>query len=172
MSSAQAAVEAVHKSLFVECSPERAFEVFTKEIGAWWPTQSHSIGQDKITEVVFEQQVGGRVFERHSDGGEGEWGRVLACDPPHRFVMSWYPGHDASKATELEVRFAAEGDGTRVELDHRGWEIHARAGSGDPRRLRWRLGDGARALRAGGERLAARTSGGRLRSGCRPPQLG
>ena len=39
--------------------------------------------------------------------------------------MSWYPGHDASRATELEVRFAAEGDGTRVELDHRGWEIHA-----------------------------------------------
>ena len=45
MSSTQAAVEAVRKSLFVECSPERAFEVFTREIGAWWPTQSYSIGQ-------------------------------------------------------------------------------------------------------------------------------
>jgi hypothetical protein len=30
-----------------------------------------------------------------------------------------------TKATELEVRFAAEGGGTRVELEHRGWEIYA-----------------------------------------------
>jgi hypothetical protein len=39
--------------------------------------------------------------------------------------MSWYPGHDSSQATELEVRFAADGDGTRVDLVHRGWEILA-----------------------------------------------
>jgi uncharacterized protein YndB with AHSA1/START domain len=39
--------------------------------------------------------------------------------------MTWYPGHDSSQATELEVRFAAEDDGTRVDLEHRGWEILA-----------------------------------------------
>lgn len=123
MSSAQTAVEAVRKSLVVKCSPERAFEVFTREIGSWWPLHQYSIGGDEITEVVFEERVGGRIFERHSDGGEGEWGRVLAWEPPSRFVMSWYPGSDPSKATELEVRFAAEGDATRVGLEHRGWEI-------------------------------------------------
>ena len=123
MSSAQTAIEAVKKSLVVKCSPERAFEVFTREIGSWWPLNQYSIGQDKITEVVFEEQVGGRIFERHNDGGEGEWGRVLAWEPPHRFVMSWYPGHDSTQATELEIRFAPEGDGTRLELEHRGWEI-------------------------------------------------
>ena len=37
--------------------------------------------------------------------------------------MSWYPGHDDSQATELEVRFSAEGAATRVDLEHRGWEI-------------------------------------------------
>ena len=123
MSSAQTTIEAVKKSLVVTCSPERAFEVFTREIGSWWPTGQHSIGGDKITEVVFEEQVGGRIFERHSDGGEGDWGRVLAWEPPTRFVMSWYPGGAPAEATELEVRFAAEGDGTKVELEHRGWEI-------------------------------------------------
>jgi uncharacterized protein YndB with AHSA1/START domain len=125
VSNTQAAVEPVHKSLVVGCSPARAFEVFTRELGSWWPLGSHSIGGDKITEVVFEEHVGGRIFERHDDGGEGEWGRVLAWDPPARFVMTWYPGHDSSEATELEVRFAAEGDGTRVDLEHRGWEILA-----------------------------------------------
>jgi uncharacterized protein YndB with AHSA1/START domain len=123
MSSPQTAVEAIRKTVVVKCDPARAFEVFTREIGTWWPTHTHSIGGDTVTEVVFEEHPGGRVFERHSGGGEGEWGRVLEWDPPRRLVMSWYPGHDASEATELEVRFAAEGEGTRVDLEHRGWEI-------------------------------------------------
>ena len=125
MSNTQAAVEPVHKTLVVACTPERAFEVFTRELGTWWPLGTHSIGGDKIVEVVFEEHVGGRIYERHEDGGEGEWGRVLAWDPPARFAMTWHPGNDVSKATELEVRFAAEGDGTRVDLEHRGWEILA-----------------------------------------------
>lgn len=125
MSNTQTVIEPVHKALVVDCSPERAFEVFTREIGTWWPLGSYSIGGDKITEVVFEEQVGGRIYERHSDGGEGEWGRVLAWDPPGRFAMSWYPGHDSSQATELEVSFRADGNGTRVDLVHRGWEILA-----------------------------------------------
>jgi hypothetical protein len=126
MSSAQTAVEAVKKSLKVKCRPERAFEVFTREIGTWWPTHTeHSIGGEKITEVVFEERVGGRIFERHVDGGEGDWGSVLVWEPPSRFVMKWHPDEDASRATELEVRFSAASDGTRVELEHRGWEILA-----------------------------------------------
>jgi uncharacterized protein YndB with AHSA1/START domain len=122
MSSAHTAVEPVHKTLVVACGPERAFEVFTREIASWWPLGKHSIGGEKITEVVFEEHPGGRIFERHSDGGEGEWGRLLEWDPPHAFVMTWYPGGVPEDATELEVRFAAEGDGARVDLIHRGWE--------------------------------------------------
>ena len=92
MSNTQAVIAPVHKTLVVECSPERAFEVFTRGLGTWWPLGTHSIGGERITEVVFEEHVGGRIFERHSDGGEGEWGRVLAWDPPARFAMTWYPG--------------------------------------------------------------------------------
>ena len=122
MNSTQTTVEPVRKTLVVNCSPERAFEVFTREVGTWWPTSTYSIGGDKIKEVVFEERVGGRVFERHHDGTEGEWGQMVAWDPPHRFVMSWFPGYDTSEATELEIRFTAEGDGTRLELEHRGWD--------------------------------------------------
>jgi uncharacterized protein YndB with AHSA1/START domain len=128
MSSMQTGVEAVRKSLVVNCSPERAFEVFTREVGTWWPLHEHSIGGDEITEVIWEEHVGGRIYERHADGGEGEWGRVLEWEPPARFVMSWYPGKDASVATQLEVRFVAEAAGTRVDLEHRGWEIFAEEG--------------------------------------------
>ena len=64
MSSMQTSVEAVRKSLVVECSLERAFEVFTREIGTWWPKHTHSIGHEQIVEIVFEERVAGRVGPR------------------------------------------------------------------------------------------------------------
>jgi uncharacterized protein YndB with AHSA1/START domain len=125
VTNAQTAIEPVHKTLVVSCSPERAFEVFTREIGSWWPLDKYSIGETEIVAVVFEEHVGGRVYERHADGSESDWGRVTAWNPPSSFSMSWSPGTDPAKATELTVRFAAEGDRARVELEHRGWEILA-----------------------------------------------
>jgi uncharacterized protein YndB with AHSA1/START domain len=125
VTNAQTAIEPVHKALVVNVSPERAFKVFTREIGTWWPLDKHSIGETEIVEVVFEERVGGRVFERHTDGGEADWGTVLSWDPPASFSMTWSPGSDPAKATELSVRFVAEGEGTRVDLEHRGWEILA-----------------------------------------------
>ena len=48
---------------------------------------------------------------------------MVAWEPPTRLVLSWYPGRDPESATELEVRFSREADGTtRVDLEHRGWE--------------------------------------------------
>jgi hypothetical protein len=47
---------------------------------------------------------------------------VLAWEPPKRFVMTWHPGREADGAQELELRFAAVPGGTRVELEHRGWQ--------------------------------------------------
>ena len=38
-------------------------------------------------------------------------------------MLTWHPGQDADAASEVEVRFtASDGGGTRVELEHRGWE--------------------------------------------------
>jgi uncharacterized protein YndB with AHSA1/START domain len=125
MTNAQTAIAPVHKTLVVNVGPERAFEVFTREIGTWWPLDTYSIGETEIVEVVFEERVGGRVFERHADGSEADWGKVLSWDPPASFSMSWSPGSEPAKATELSVRFTAEGERTRVDLDHVGWEILA-----------------------------------------------
>jgi uncharacterized protein YndB with AHSA1/START domain len=113
----------VHKSLVVAASPERAFEVFTKELSAWWPLASHHIGKVDPKEAVMEPFVGGRWFERGVDGSECVWGRVLAWEPPRRLVLTWDIDADwqadASIATQVEVRFIAEGGMTRVELEHR-----------------------------------------------------
>jgi len=53
---------------------------------------------------------------------------VLAWEPPARFVIDWHV-NPTSPSTELEVRFVPEGEGTRVELEHRGWEAYGDEGA-------------------------------------------
>ena len=36
--------------------------------------------------------------------------------------MTWHPGREPDTAQEVEVSFTAVPDGTRVDLEHRGWE--------------------------------------------------
>ena len=61
---------------------EEAFRVFTAEIGAWWPVAAHSVEPDKVETVVLEGRAGGRLYERWHDGGEVDWGRGVAWEPP------------------------------------------------------------------------------------------
>lgn len=63
--------------------------------------------------------------------------RVLVFEPPHRVVLSWLisPGWrieaDASKTSEVEVRFSAEGtERTRVSIEHRNLERHGEGWQG------------------------------------------
>ena len=120
-------IEPIHASVNVRRTPEEAFRVFTREMGSWWPLQAFSIAEDteaevKAESVVFEEREGGRVYEVMSDGTEGTWATILAWDPPRRLVLAWKPNLTDNPPTELEVTFIADGDGTRVDLEHRGWE--------------------------------------------------
>jgi len=113
---------AVRKTVTVAAAPEQAFALFTERIADWWPFPAHSLNGAATETAVFEPFVGGRVYERARDGSEAPWGRVVAYDRPSRFVLEWKVNPEAVAATELEVRFEAEDGGTRVDLEHRGWE--------------------------------------------------
>ena len=115
-------VTPVTKSVVVACDIEHAFRVFTSEVGSWWPLDSHARHPGAVREVVWEEREGGEVYEISADGEKAHWATVLAWDPPTRTVIAWHVNPDAPAATEVEVRFSAEGDGTRVDLEHRGWE--------------------------------------------------
>ena len=67
-------------------------------------------------------RLAGELHEVDGQEHQAEWGRILAWEPPARFVCSWYPGRDSDTGQELEVTFRAEADGTRVTLVHTGWE--------------------------------------------------
>jgi uncharacterized protein YndB with AHSA1/START domain len=107
----------------VEQPVDAAFTLFTEKIGTWWPTQTHSIGEDRVVEVLFEPRVGGRLLERLDDGTEYAWGEVLVWEPPTRVAMTWHPNPEPIAMTEVDVRFAPiDADNTRVTLTHRHWE--------------------------------------------------
>jgi uncharacterized protein YndB with AHSA1/START domain len=117
---------AVTKTILVEAPIEHAFAVFTDGFDRWWP-RSHHIGEAELAEAVIEPREGGRWYEKGTDGSECDWGRVLLWDPPHRLVLAWQLtadyAYDPDFQTEVEVRFAAEGDRrTVVSLEHRDLE--------------------------------------------------
>jgi uncharacterized protein YndB with AHSA1/START domain len=121
--------EPIRRSVRVDRTREDAFELFTGHIGDWWPTEELSRTADgkfgegvKLERVVFEPKQGGRVYEVTSDGREASWAEVLVYEPPARIVLAWKPNDSDRPPTEVEVRFEPDGGGTRVDLEHRGWE--------------------------------------------------
>jgi uncharacterized protein YndB with AHSA1/START domain len=108
-------------SLDVACSAGHAFRVWTSRIGTWWPPDHTVTGQPGL--VVLQGGVGGRIYERSTDGVEHEWGEVTVWQPPARLAYRWYLGTDPAQATEVEIRFLAQGAvATRIEIEHHGWE--------------------------------------------------
>ena len=115
----------VRKSINVGASPEQAFKVFTDGIGRWWP-KTHKIGQADLDRPVIEPRAGGRWYELDVDGSECELGKVAVWEPPSRLILIWQLTpeftYDPDLITEVEVLFRPEGDGTRVDLEHRDLE--------------------------------------------------
>jgi uncharacterized protein YndB with AHSA1/START domain len=114
--------EPLHLAFELACSVEHAFATWTQRTSAWWPA-SHTVAGEPGLDVVFEPRAGGRIFERARDGREADWGRIVSWEPPRRLVYTWHLRQDRADATEVEIRFeeAPEG-GTRVTIEHRGWE--------------------------------------------------
>jgi len=117
----------IRKSIRVERPPQIAFRIFCEAIGEWWPKGPSFKGN--LAETVMEGRIGGRFFERYTDGTEYEIGRVTAYQPPSLVAFTWRaPSWDVT--TQVEIRFSAEAGGTRVELEHSGWEQSARTRDG------------------------------------------
>jgi uncharacterized protein YndB with AHSA1/START domain len=114
-------IEVVRKSVTVGCTVEEAFRVFTTAAASWWPVDGHSI-HGAVSEIVIEPFQGGEVYEVSHTGERGHWATVLQWDPPHRLVLAWNIRGADDEPTEVDVRFSDDGSGTRVDLEHRGWE--------------------------------------------------
>jgi len=123
MSAQLTGTSPITKSILVDCTPEHAFDVFTRRIAEWWPLHAHSIHQEHAETVVVEPRQGGEVYELSDTGERAHWATVTAWEPPHRVTLSWHVNPESPAPTEIEVTFAAQDGKTLVTLEHRNWEL-------------------------------------------------
>ena len=122
--------------------PERAFRVFTEEVGLWWrdnplfrftPRSPGALGFEPPGEGTP-----GRFVERLEHGRLFEIGKISAWEPGRRLAFGWRQASFApDQHTEVEIRFEPVGEETRVTVEHRGWDgippaNVARHGMGSP----------------------------------------
>jgi uncharacterized protein YndB with AHSA1/START domain len=117
-------VSKISATTLVAADPATAFTVFTEEVDTWWkrgPRFRPSVHGAGV--LRFEGGVGGRLLETYDNGSSFEFGRVTVWQPGERLVMQMMARNlKPGEFTEVEIRFKAEGDQTRVTVEHRGWE--------------------------------------------------
>jgi len=112
-------MDPIRHQVRVACSPERAFEAFTVEMGAWWDPD-YSPDPASYTGIRVEPLVGGIVALVHG-GAAYAFGEVTVWEPGERFAQTWTLAMDPSHPSSLDVRFEPVEGGCRVRLEHGGW---------------------------------------------------
>ncbi len=115
-------IEPITLDFEVRCSVDHAFDTWTGNIARWWPSD-HTVGGSRGLRVVMEPGIGGRIYERHGDGREVDWGIVTTWQRPTQLGYTWHLGRTPADATDVLIRFVPlDAEHTRVEIEHRGWE--------------------------------------------------
>jgi len=113
-------IDPIRKRVLVRCDVERAFDLFTRGVGTWWPLETHSrrgeVDGARVERVEFPTDPGRPILEHLSTGDALPWGQLVEYERPHRVVIAWKPNANPNPPTELEVTFTPEGDSTL--LDH------------------------------------------------------
>jgi uncharacterized protein YndB with AHSA1/START domain len=116
------ATDPLTASVHIEAAPERVFAYFTSPAAMVRWMGDYAL-LDAAPGGAFEVDVNGVPVR----------GRYLEVEPPHRLLISW--GHAGSErlppgASTVEVRLTPAGDGTDVEIVHRGLPADQATGFG------------------------------------------
>jgi uncharacterized protein YndB with AHSA1/START domain len=132
-------LEPLRRSVTVAGTPEKVFELFTRDFGRWWPLRApYSVFGDAAASCGMQTKVGGDLYEISTAGQRSVWGHITRFDPPAKLQFTWFPGRAEETQQIVEVTFTPTDAGqTRVDLEHRNWQT---------------LGDQAAAIRSGYER--------------------
>lgn len=113
-------------AITLEVEPEEAFRLFTEDVDLWWQRGPKFRFRPRAHGTMrFEPGEGGRLVEVYDEakGELYEVGRILVWQPGERLVVEWRaPNFREGQVTEVDIRFKANDTGTRIVLEHRGWE--------------------------------------------------
>ena len=110
-------IDDIATDLLIEGPASRVWQVMTSE----------GLVEEWLGCMGFEARLG-HVFYMQPDAAKRASGDVsgathcelLELDAPRAMRFSWY--YPDMPRTEVEIRLAKEGEGTRVSLVHRGWD--------------------------------------------------
>jgi hypothetical protein len=118
--------DSVTVTTLLSVDPDTAFRFFTEEVDLWWRRGPRYRPEVRGPGTMrFQPGVGGRLLEVYDEsaGETFEIGRVLVWDPGARLVFDWRARNfEPGETTLVEVRFEKAEGGTRVVLEHRGWD--------------------------------------------------
>ena len=121
-----AAWQAARAEVTVPAAPEDAFVLFTEDIGLWWRRDTpYWNDRERGLSVRIEPGVNARFVEVYdlASGSGMEVGRVTVWEPGRRLRLTWTQvGWPADAWTQLEITFEPADGGTRVRLEHTGFE--------------------------------------------------
>src|SRR5829696_10354146 len=128
------AYAAVRDSVTVPLAPPAAFEFFTERLAEWWPLESHHILQGDAGTAVIEPRGRPLVRDRcrRPRVRLGPGPRLRAAEPPP-FRLAAHPGVALRSRPGEGHRGGGDppgrGEGPRVTLEHRGFEVHGKPGA-------------------------------------------
>lgn len=107
---------------------QRAFEVFTQQMGLWVPAE-HSLLDGRARTVIIESQIGGAWYEIDARGNRKDWGRVMRWSPPTHLQLIWQLDHEFTfnpgLETMIDVQFEQISEQrTRLTFSHSGLEAY------------------------------------------------
>ncbi|SLN19665.1 SRPBCC domain-containing protein [Roseisalinus antarcticus] len=117
-------MEHITKTVDVPLTPAAAFRIFTRDIAAWWPVDTHSIAAGRgglPSDLTVEPHVGGQIYETGENGTRATWARITRWEDGRALGLDWHVGRDEAEATRVLVLFTPVETGTRVDLTHAGF---------------------------------------------------
>jgi catechol 2,3-dioxygenase-like lactoylglutathione lyase family enzyme len=100
------------------CTPERAFDTFTRDLGDWWDP---AYAPEGLVRAELEPRVGGAVVHHLADGTTYRWGEVVVWDRPGHYAQTFTLAQDPEHPSRLDLWFAPTPGGCRVRFAHGGW---------------------------------------------------
>jgi catechol 2,3-dioxygenase-like lactoylglutathione lyase family enzyme len=102
----------------LDCSPEVAFDTFTRRIDDWWDP---AYAPEGLERVDITPGVGGQAVMHLADGSAYPWGTVTVWEPPGHYEQSFTLAQDPEHPSTLDLRFTARGAGCTMRFAHGGW---------------------------------------------------
>jgi DNA-binding transcriptional ArsR family regulator/uncharacterized protein YndB with AHSA1/START domain len=105
----------IRQELQFAATPQRVFDVLTREIDLWWTSPY------RLTEggrVVLEARAGGMLREETSAGHVAIWAHVEEIDPGRLLVLSGTIGMASAVAGRVRFELASQKQGCTLLLTH------------------------------------------------------